>query len=89
MYEKDFKTLKEAAEAQKIVGGKISSFLSTNEKGEIKPHYCFFDYKNKKATTPPGWLVWSLSDGGCGVVYRRNDGKLIINTGMQGDFCYC
>ena len=35
MYEKDFKTLKEAMEAQKIVGGKISSFLSTNEKGEI------------------------------------------------------
>ena len=32
MYEKDFKTLKEATEAQKIVGGKISSFLSTNEK---------------------------------------------------------
>jgi hypothetical protein len=28
MYEKDFKTLKEATEAQKIVGGKISSFCS-------------------------------------------------------------
>lgn len=35
MYEKDFETLKEATEAQKIVGGKISSFLSTNGKGEI------------------------------------------------------
>ena len=35
MYEKDFKTLKEATEAQKIVGGKISSFLSTNENMEI------------------------------------------------------
>lgn len=59
------------------------------EKSGINPHYCFFDYKNKKATTPPGWLVWSLPNGGCGVVYRRNDGKFIINTGMQGDFCYC
>jgi hypothetical protein len=36
-----------------------------------------------------GWLVWSLSDGGCGVVYRRKDGKMIITTGLQGDFCYC
>ena len=35
MYEKIFRTLKEAKEAQKIVGGKISNFLSTNEKGEI------------------------------------------------------
>lgn len=34
-------------------------------------------------------LVWSLTNGGCGVVYHRNDGKMIINTGMQGDFCYC
>lgn len=39
--------------------------------------------------TPAGWLVWSLSDGGCGVVYRRKDGKMIITTGLQGDFCYC
>lgn len=27
-------------------------------------------------------------DGGCGVVYRRNDGKMIITTGVQGDFGY-
>lgn len=58
------------------------------EKQGIKPHYCFYDYKEEKATTPPGWLIWSLHDGGCGVVYRRDDGKMIINAGMQGDFCY-
>ena len=44
--------------------------------------------EEEKATTPPGWLIWSLHDGGCGVVYRRDDGKMIINAGMQGDFCY-
>ena len=35
MYEKIFRTLKEAKEAQKIVGGKISNFLSTDENGEV------------------------------------------------------
>lgn len=59
------------------------------EKSGIKPHYCFYDYKEKKATTPPGWLIWSLNNGGCGIVYRRKDGKIIIVTGLQGDFCYC
>ena len=58
------------------------------EKSGIKPHYAFYDWKNKKAVTPVGWLVWSLFDGGCGVVYRREDGKMIICAGVQGDFCY-
>lgn len=58
------------------------------EKSGIKPHYCFYDYKEGKAIMPPGWLIWSLYDGGCGIVYRRKDGKMIINTGTQGDFCY-
>ena len=35
MYEKIFRTLKEAKEAQKIAGGKISNFLSTDENGEV------------------------------------------------------
>ena len=35
MYERTFRTLEDAKEAQKIVGGKISSFLSTDENGEI------------------------------------------------------
>lgn len=59
------------------------------EKSGIKPHYAFYDYKNHEKVTPAGWLVWSLRDGGCGVVYRRKDGKMIITTGLQGDFCYC
>ena len=58
------------------------------EKDGVKPHYAFYDWKNKKAVTPAGWLVWSLFDGGCGVVYRREDGKMIICTGVQSDFCY-
>ena len=57
------------------------------EKEGIKPHYSFFDYKKREKVTPPGWLVWSLQDG-CGVVYRREDGKMIIVAGSQGDFCY-
>ena len=51
------------------------------EKEGIKPHYSY------RGLTPNGWLVWMLKDG-CGVVYRRNDGKLIINEGKQGDFVY-
>ena len=54
----------------------------------IKPHYAFYDYKKREAVTPAGWLVWSLFDGGTGIVYRREDGKLIICTGLQSDFCY-
>lgn len=53
----------------------------------IKPHYSFYDYKNHETVTPAGWLVWSTYDG-CGVCYRRDDGKMIIVTGFQGDFCY-
>ena len=54
---------------------------------EIAPKQGFYDYKNKKPVTPAGWLIWSLRDG-CGVVYRRHDGKMIIVTGRQGEFCY-
>lgn len=66
----------------------ISNALE-QEKSGIKPHYAFYDYKKHEKITPAGWLVWSLSDGGCGVVYRRKDGKMIITTGLQSDFCYC
>lgn len=59
------------------------------EKSGINPHYSFFDCKNGEKITPPGWLVWSSAKYGCGVVYRRSDGKMIILTGMQGDFCCC
>lgn len=50
------------------------------------------DVKRKKrsltAETPSGWLVWSIWADGCGVVYRRSDGKMIVLAGMQGDFAY-
>lgn len=57
------------------------------ERDGIKPHYVFYDYKKKEPITPAGWLVWSLMDG-CGVVYRRDDGKMTICAGHQGEFCY-
>lgn len=57
------------------------------EKSGISPRYAFRDYKTGENLTPPGWLVWSTWADGCGVVYRRRDGKMILITGMQGDFC--
>lgn len=57
------------------------------ERSGIVPRYSFRDYKTGENLTQPGWLVWSTSSDGCGVVYRRKDGKMIITTGWQGDFC--
>ena len=56
------------------------------EKSGVIPYYSFRDYKTGEKLTPPGWLVWSTFADGCGVVYRRSDGKMIITTGFQGDF---
>ena len=58
------------------------------EKKGIKPRYAKYDYKTKQPYHNPGWLVWSDRIYGCGVVYRRDDGKMFIVTGVQGDFCY-
>lgn len=74
--------------AQLVTESQAINNALEQEKSGINPHYCFYDYKEEKAITPPGWLVWSLYDGGCGVVYRRKDGKMIINAGLQSDFCY-
>lgn len=57
------------------------------EKEGIEPIYRWYNDKTGKPETPPGWLVWSSMKYGCGIVYRRKDGKLIIRTGLQGDFC--
>nr|DAH75194.1 MAG TPA: Sigma 54 modulation/S30EA ribosomal protein C terminus [Caudoviricetes sp.] len=65
----------------------IENALKQEEEG-IEPHYSFFDYKTREAVTAPGWLIWSTLADGCGVVYRRSDGKMIVSTGFQGDFCY-
>jgi hypothetical protein len=56
------------------------------EKSGVIPRYSFRDYKTGEKLTPPGWLVWSTFADGCGVVYRRTDGKMIVTTGFQGDF---
>ena len=64
----------------------IENALQQEAEG-IEPHYSFYDYKSREAITPAGWLIWSTLSG-CGVCYRRTDGKMIIVTGMQGDFCY-
>lgn len=53
------------------------------------PRYSWRDCKTGEQITPPGWLVWSTYADGCGVVYRRSDGKMILVTGWQGDFCIC
>lgn len=64
----------------------IANALQQEREG-IAPHYAFYDYKKREAVTPAGWLIWSTSSG-CGVCYRRADGKMIIVTGWQADFCY-
>lgn len=56
------------------------------EKSGISPRYAFWDYKTGENLTPPGWLVWSTFADGCGVVYRRPDGKMIVTTSFPGDF---
>ena len=58
------------------------------EKDGIKPHFAWWDYKNHRPVTNKGWRVWSSVNHGCGVVYRRHDGKMVIVTGVQGDFAY-
>lgn len=60
----------------------------TQEKAGIIPHYSWYDYKEKEAVTPPGWLIWSSWSDGCGVVYRRSDGKMIVLAGIQWGFIY-
>lgn len=57
------------------------------EKEGVQPRYAFRDYKTGQNLTAPGWLVWSTYADGCGVVYRRKDGRMILTTGTQGDFC--
>lgn len=55
----------------------------------IAPHYVLFDNLHDEKLSNPGWLVWSTWDYGVGVVVPRDDGKLILLTGLQSDFAYC
>lgn len=63
----------------------IENALEQERQG-IEPLFAFYDYKAKEPLTPYGWPVWSTMADGCGVAYRRHDGKMIIVTGIQGDF---
>ena len=65
----------------------INNALEQKKSG-VNPHFAFYDYKNQCPVTNKGWLVWSSVNHGCGVVYRRDDGKMVIVTGVQGDFAY-
>lgn len=69
-----------------VTGSQAISNALEQEKSGISPRYAFRDCKTGENLTPPGWLVWSTYADGCGVVYRRPDGKMIVATGFQGDF---
>ena len=88
-----------ASEKLYLIGEKDGKILTATEseiinnaleqkKSGVNPHFAFYDYKNQCPVTNKGWLVWSSVNHGCGVVYRRNDGKMVIVTGVQGDFAY-
>ncbi len=53
------------------------------EKAGVRPSYA---WRDKESTLSPGWLVWSTWEDGAGVVVRRSDGKMYVQTGWQGDF---
>lgn len=65
----------------------IENALQQEREG-INPRFCWYDYQKKEKITPPGWCVVSMYSGVC-VVFRREDGRLVILEGRQGDFCYC
>lgn len=71
-----------------VTAKKVIENAIEQERAGIQPHYAWWDYKEEKPVTGKGWLVWSSANHGCGVVYRRHDGKMIIVTGVQGDFAY-
>lgn len=56
------------------------------EKNGVKPSYIWTDHKTGETVGRPGWLIWSTWEDGAGVVYRRDDGKMITVTGWQSDF---
>lgn len=54
----------------------------------IQPHYIFYGKNTADHITPPGWLVFSTWDDGCGVVHKHDNGNYHIVTGWQGEFLY-
>lgn len=64
----------------------IENALMQEQEG-IEPSYIWYDSRKKETIGKAGWLVYSTWKDGAGVVYRREDGKMILITGWQGDFC--
>lgn len=57
------------------------------EQEGIEPTLCWYNHRTKQAETPPGWLIWSTWEDGAGICYKRSDGKYIVLSGWQADFC--
>ena len=58
------------------------------ENSGLVPAYSFYDSRKNETITPPGWLIWSTYEDGCGVVYRGTGGSFHLVTGWQGDFIF-
>ena len=85
--EKSYILHRKGQAAELVTAEQVINNALEQERSGIVPRYAFRDYKTGEKLTPPGWLVWSTWADGCGVVYRRPDGKMIILTGFPGDFC--
>lgn len=64
----------------------IISNAKEQEAAGIAPSFAWYDHKEGKAATRPGWLVWSTWEDGCGVVVKAENGSYYTLTGWQSDF---
>lgn len=85
--EKSYILHRKGQAAELVTAEQVINNALEQERAGIVPRYSWRDTKTGENATPPGWLVWSTWADGCGVVYRRRDCKMILITGMQGDFC--
>lgn len=85
--EKSYILHRKGQAAELVTAEQVINNALEQERSGIVPRYSWRDAKTGEKVTPPGWLVWSTFADGCGVVYRRPDGKMIISTGFPGDFC--
>lgn len=85
--EKSYILHRKGQAAELVTAEQVINNALEQERSGIVPRYIWMDNKTGEKVTPPGWLVWSTGADGCGVVYRRPDGKMIISTVFPGDFC--
>lgn len=85
--EKSYILHRKGQAAELVTAEQVIDNALEQERSGIVPRYSWRDAKTGEKVTPPGWLVWSTLADGCGVVYRRADGKMIVTTGFPGDFC--